>query len=158
MKRLFTKRGKSAKANPTAESASPAAPLSTPAALPPGVVPYLSPAPTPETIDTTLVRPRPTYASPTSSFAPSVGSPVVAPAPYPTPPASHQSHSLNQSQGSATSPIDVSARSSGILQGGGSRLSAVQAGLSPIRTPSQGPRSAASDVSASDNEGKLSVG
>lgn len=160
MKRLFTKRNKSSSTSTSAETTSARAtpPLST--TLPAGVVPYTSPQ-SPETIEPGLVRPRPTYASPTSSFAPtlpSAVSPTSAPASYPTPPASHQSHSLNQSQSSATSPVDPPVRSSSLLQSNGGAGRTGLPGLSPIRTQSESARSTVSDVSGGENEGKLSVG
>lgn len=154
MKRLFTKkRDKNAVGKTESSPVMAPTPLSTSSAT---VVPYTSPPQSPETLtEPGLVRPRPTYASPTSSFAAAAPQPTPV-VPYPTPPISlHQAHGLSQSQGSATSPVEAPARSSSLL-GAAGRTGLP--GLSPSRTKSQGARSTVSDVSATENEGKLSVG
>lgn len=156
MKRLFTKRSKTpaASSQAAAVEATPAHPTPlAPPTLTTGVTPYTSPPQSPA-VDTPLliVRPQPTYATPSppftsaaSNIAPALQIPV--PAPYPTPPVSqHGSHVLSQSQ-RAMSPQAA-------LQRAGSSFGGA---ASPAQAQQQAQRTV-NDVSRQEMEGKLSVG
>jgi hypothetical protein len=158
MKKLFGRRSKTPKpsqSDVSALAAAPPLPSATPSLLPLGVTPYSSPimstSPS-QSPDSGLVRPRPTYATPTppSSFshAPSVQQ-AQAPAPYPTPPASGygQQRAMSPQSGSLGHRAMSPPISAGLGMNGGA-----YGGSQPMAQPS-----AVTDVTA-DNEGKLSVG